>query len=170
MNRGWKYADGKIVELEILGINNEDRWGVCDPDRAKFRCSAAKVLSIVDRENGKPYKCAVSSGKYGNRIRTRYNVGQMVYPDMYTLNSDCVCGHGIHYFKTRDAAVRYPSSWVISDCGCMTYNHPSLTSIFSWPRSSPANAYTMRRAMRITLTCLFAVALSWLVQVLEIVE
>ena len=45
-----KCRGNRVVELEIIGTNNESRK-VHNPEFAKYRCSKARVLKIYDAFN-----------------------------------------------------------------------------------------------------------------------
>jgi len=61
----------------------------------KCRASAAKVLAI---EGDEP----VTTTQYGPA--TTYTIGEYVYPDGYDSDPRIECGHGIHFFLTREEA------------------------------------------------------------------
>ena len=95
---GWKKAKGLIVKLEIC----EDALRSSSTTR-KCRCSKAKVLAIEtpDGESG-PNK--VASSRDDNFI---YCVGEIVEVKDFDTNRWEECSTGIHFFITRDEAVRY---------------------------------------------------------------
>ena len=99
---GYKKCQGnRIVKLEILGHNNQDRK-VQNKSYAKYRCEKAKVLSIYHMDDRSSYDSAVSL--YQKEIT--YKIGEIVCPDNYDKSSR-VCSNGIHYFLTERAAYHY---------------------------------------------------------------
>ncbi len=95
---GYKKSRGKIVELLIT----EDAKRSNATTR-KCRCSKAKVLSITNVSNTKEYD-KVSSDYDKNFI---YRVGEIVEVKDFDENRWVECSTGIHFFLTRDEAVRY---------------------------------------------------------------
>ena len=95
---GYKKSRGKIVELLIT----EDAKRSNATTR-KCRCSKAKVLSITNVSNTKEYD-KVASGYDKNFI---YRVGEIVEVKDFDENRWVECSTGIHFFLTRDEAVRY---------------------------------------------------------------
>ena len=99
---GWKKAwagvDFAIVELQIT----EDAKR-CSSSGRKCRCSKAVVLSIKSIDGEQSFDRAVS-----NRDRTFvYEVGKTVSVDNFDENRWNECSTGIHFFITREEAVRY---------------------------------------------------------------
>lgn len=95
---GYKKSRGKIVELLIT----EDAKRSNATTR-KCRCSKAKVLSITNVSNTKEYD-KVASDYDKNFI---YRVGEIVEVKDFDENRWVECSTGIHFFLTRDEAVRY---------------------------------------------------------------
>ncbi len=95
---GYKKSRGKIVELLIT----EDAKRSNATTR-KCRCSKAKVLSITNVSNTKEYD-KVASDYDKNFI---YRVGEIVEVEDFDENRWVECSTGIHFFLTRDEAVRY---------------------------------------------------------------
>ena len=96
---GYKKARGHIVKLEILSDAKRS-----SATTRKCRCSAAKVLSITTldgRDDGTQF---ISSGRDSNFI---YRVGEIVRVDDFDENRWIECSTGIHFFITRDEAVKY---------------------------------------------------------------
>lgn len=95
---GWKKAHGCIVKLEICA----DALRSSATSR-KCRCSSAKVLAI---EN-------VDGSKYGDVIESDYDpyflykVGKIVKVGNFDTNRWNECAPGIHFFLTREEAVKY---------------------------------------------------------------
>ena len=95
---GYKKSRGKIVELLIT----EDAKRSNATTR-KCRCSKAKVLSITNVSNTKEYD-KVASDYNKNFI---YRVGEIVEVEDFDEDRWVECSTGIHFFLTRDEAVRY---------------------------------------------------------------
>ena len=95
---GWKKAKGLIVKLEIC----EDALRSSSTTR-KCRCSKAKVLAI-ETLDGKSGPSKVASSRDDNFI---YSVGEIVEVKDFDTNRWEECSTGIHFFITRDEAVRY---------------------------------------------------------------
>ena len=96
---GYKKARGHIVKLEILADAKRS-----SATTRKCRCSAAKVLSITTldgRDDGTQF---ISSDKNSNFV---YRVGEIVRVDDFDENRWKECSTGIHFFITRDEAVKY---------------------------------------------------------------
>ena len=96
---GYKKAGRYIVKLEILSDAKRS-----SATTRKCRCSAAKVLSITTldgRDDGRQF---VSSDRDSNFI---YRVGEIVRVDDFDENRWNECSTGIHFFITRDEAVKY---------------------------------------------------------------
>ena len=70
----------------------------------KCRCSCAKVLEIQNLEGNKLDIKEVVNNNYRYTI---YRVGEYVYPDSFDEDRWNECSHGIHFFITRDEAVKY---------------------------------------------------------------
>ena len=99
---GWKKAwsgyDFAIVELQIT----EDAKR-CSASGRKCRCSKAVVLSIKSIDGEQSFDRAVS---YRDRTFV-YEVGKTVSVDDFDENRWNECSTGIHFFITREEAVRY---------------------------------------------------------------
>ena len=96
---GYKKARGHIVKLEILSDAKRS-----SATTRKCRCSAARVLSITTldgRDDGTQF---ISSGRDSNFV---YRVGEIVRVDDFDENRWNECSTGIHFFITRDEAVKY---------------------------------------------------------------
>jgi len=96
---GWKTACGKIVKLEIC----EDAKRSSATSR-KCRCSKAKVLAIENVDGGDSGLSAISSDRNSSFV---YTVGETVEVSDYDDNRWNECSTGIHFFITRDEAVRW---------------------------------------------------------------
>ena len=95
---GYKKARGKIVELLIT----EDAKRSSATTR-KCRCSKAKVLSITNIENTEEYNEVISF--HDNSFV--YRVGEIVEVKDFDENRWNECSTGIHFFLTREEAVKY---------------------------------------------------------------
>ena len=97
---GYKTASGLIVKLEIC----EDALRSSATSR-KCRCSKAKVLGFEEFD-GTPVKniARVSSDYNYNFI---YEIGKIVEVPDFDTNRWNECAPGIHFFITRDEAVKY---------------------------------------------------------------
>ena len=96
---GYKKASGKIIELMIT--ENAKRSSATT---RKCRCSEAVVLSItnVDGTNFDGEKIVSDYDK-----SFVYEVGKTISVDNFNDNRWEECSEGIHFFITRDEAVRY---------------------------------------------------------------
>jgi uncharacterized protein YjbI with pentapeptide repeats len=96
---GWKTACGKIVKLEIC----EDAKRSSSTSR-KCRCSKAKVLAIENMDGSDSGLSVISSDHDSSFV---YTVGETVEVSDYDDNRWNECSAGIHFFITRDEAVRW---------------------------------------------------------------
>ncbi len=97
----YKACRNSIVTLELLNdsVTNEKR-DVVNDKYAKFRCDKSIVIGITNVKTGEKMVEDVS-------IRDNkfiYNVGKIV-ETCFDEDLNRVCGKGIHYFKTEDAAM-----------------------------------------------------------------
>jgi hypothetical protein len=86
----WKKVQGRLVTLLIPGEARRTASLVGRKCRAEY----AIVTWIEEGES-------VTSGGYFNRVRTVYNIGEIVRPDSYDDNPMMECSHGIHFFLTE---------------------------------------------------------------------
>ena len=96
---GYKRARSYIVELEITADAKRS-----SATTRKCRCSKAKVLNITNIDGS---ECGISEVASDRDIDFIYRVGETVE---VTDFDDCrwnECSTGIHFFITRDEAVRY---------------------------------------------------------------
>lgn len=96
---GYKKVRGHIVKLEILSDAKRS-----SATTRKCRCSAAKVLSITTldgRDDGTQF---ISSGRDSDFV---YRVGEIVRVDDFDENRWNERSTGVHFFITRDEAVKY---------------------------------------------------------------
>ena len=96
---GYKSAGGYIVKLRIL----EDAKRSSATSR-KCRCDKAEVVAI---ENSDGTVASVDSVKSNHDRRFIYRIGEVVCVDNFDNNRWNECAAGIHFFITRDEAVRY---------------------------------------------------------------
>lgn len=96
---GFKKASGKIVELMIT--KNAKRSSATT---RKCRCSKAVVISITNIDGTMYEGKSVSSDSNNDFV---YKVGETVSVDNFDENRWNECSTGIHFFMTRNEAVRY---------------------------------------------------------------
>lgn len=96
---GYKKACNHIIKLEILPDAKRS-----SATTRKCRCSSAKVLSITTLD-GQDDGTRVISSNYDKDFI--YRVGEIVRVDNFDDNRWRECSTGIHFFMTRDEAVRY---------------------------------------------------------------
>lgn len=100
----YKACINSIVTMRLLpdSITNEERAGVTNPNFAKFRTNKVKVVSIIDpntmeRKNKARSLCdSTFTYMVDSTIVVHFNI-----------DIDKVCSSGIHYFKTREAALSW---------------------------------------------------------------
>ncbi len=97
---GWKKAQGKIIKLEIQKAENVSGGLV----GRKLRTDKVKVLEIQDKE-GKKLDLKSISSDYNKKFI--YNVGKIITEKDFKKDDKIECSEGIHFFITRDEAVRY---------------------------------------------------------------
>jgi len=100
----YKACRKSIVTLELLDDSktNEKRL-VVDKNYAKFRCDKAKVVNIVNVKTGEKMVEDVSI----HNSSFEYTLGEIVMPDYFNTDINKVCARGIHYFKTKEAALSW---------------------------------------------------------------
>ena len=96
---GYKKARRHIIKLEILPDAKRS-----SATTRKCRCSSAKVLSITTLDGKDDGMRAISSNYDEDFV---YRVGEIVRVDNFDDNRWRECSTGIHFFMTRDEAVRY---------------------------------------------------------------
>ena len=96
---GFKKANGLIIELLIT----EDAKR-CSATSRKCRCNKAKVLSITHFDGSKTNVTEVASDFKKTFI---YKVGEIVEVPEFNNNRWDECSAGIHFFITREEAVKY---------------------------------------------------------------
>ncbi len=105
----YKACRNSIIILELLNdtITNEKRNNVINDKYSKFRCDKAKVISIINVKTQEKIKEDLSI--YDNGFT--YSLGE-VAETWFNTHLDNICTAGIHYFKTKEAAL----SWFYSQC------------------------------------------------------
>src|SRR3989304_1460604 len=95
--------NGMVVTLEIdpKDLNNMGRSHVVDPNHAKYRCQSARVVGIEHVLTGETPEKATS----GYDDQFCYRVGDLIEVPEYSTEIECVCGHGIHFYLTKEIAV-----------------------------------------------------------------
>ena len=96
---GYKKAGGLIVELQITETAKRS-----SATTRKCRCSEAIVLSITNLDGSDSGVPLITSNYDKNFI---YKVGEKVEVPDFDENRWNECSTGIHFFITRDEAVRY---------------------------------------------------------------
>jgi len=95
----WKKVGDAIVKLRIPSESKRS-----SATTRKCRCEFAEVLELQSLD-GTPYND--DKVVNDNYVETIYKVGEIVHPDSWDDNRWNECSHGIHFFITRDEAVRY---------------------------------------------------------------
>jgi len=95
----WKKVGEVIVKLRIPSESRRS-----SATSRKCRCEFAEVLALQNLD-GTPYND--DKVVNDNYVKTIYKVGEIVHPDSWDDNRWNECSHGIHFFITRDEAVRY---------------------------------------------------------------
>ena len=96
---GYKKAAGKIVMLEICADAKRS-----SATSRKCRCSKAKVLSITNLDGSESGLSGIGSDYNKNFI---YHIGETVEVPDFDDNRWNECASGIHFFITREEAVKY---------------------------------------------------------------
>ena len=96
---GYKKASGYIIELEICADAKRS-----SATSRKCRCSKAKVLAITNLDGSESGLTEVRSNYSKEFI---YRVGETVEVPDFDDNRWNECAAGIHFFITRDEAVKY---------------------------------------------------------------
>ena len=95
----WKKVGEVIVKLRIPSEAKRS-----SATTRKCRCEYAEVLELQSLD-GTPYNDdKVVNNDY---VETIYKVGEIVHSDSWDNDRWNECSHGIHFFITRDEAVRY---------------------------------------------------------------
>lgn len=96
---GYKKASGYIIELEICADAKRS-----SATSRKCRCSKAKVLSITHLDGSDSGLTEIRSDYSKEFV---YRVGKTVEVPDFDDNRWNECAAGIHFFITRDEAVKY---------------------------------------------------------------
>lgn len=96
---GYKKAGGKIVKLQIPKTAKRS-----SATSRKCRCSKAKVISITNTDGSESGITEIRSDLDESFI---YKVGETVSVSDFDENRWNECSTGIHFFITRDEAVKY---------------------------------------------------------------
>ena len=96
---GYKKAADKIVMLEICADAKRS-----SATSRKCRCSKAKVLSITNLDGSESGLSGIGSNYNKNFI---YHIGETVEVPDFDDNRWNECAPGIHFFITREEAVKY---------------------------------------------------------------
>ena len=96
---GYKKAAGKIIMLEICADAKRS-----SSTTRKCRCSKAKVLSITNPDGSESGLTKVASDHDRGFV---YRVGEIVETPDFDENRWNECTAGIHFFITREEAVKY---------------------------------------------------------------
>jgi antitoxin component YwqK of YwqJK toxin-antitoxin module len=83
---------------------NEERKTI-DPKTAKFRASELRVVRIINLNDPTKTIRYLVNDYEGKKIK--YRVGEIVRPDTFDEDINCVCSNGIHYFKSIEPAIFY---------------------------------------------------------------
>jgi len=104
-NYVYKACRHSIVTLELLSDSKttEARKDVSDSNFAKFRTNKVRVISLIDPITGT--KLTEDTSIYDHMFK--YKVNEIITEQNFDLNINSVCSRGIHYFKTRDAALAW---------------------------------------------------------------
>ncbi len=89
---------------------NESRQWVTDSKWAKFRCNGLIVLIIYDLVTNITLD-EIWHLNHNSNCMTNYKVNTFVKPNGFDSDLDRVCGQGIHYFLTPEAAESYSFYW-----------------------------------------------------------
>ena len=96
---GYKKCGKYIIKLRIIETSKR-----CSSTSRKCRCSEAEVLSITNLDGTSNYITSVSSDYDPNFV---YKVGEIVTVSDFDENRWNECSTGIHFFITREEAVKY---------------------------------------------------------------
>ena len=96
---GYKKCGKYIIKLRITETSKR-----CSSTSRKCRCSEAEVLSITNLDGTSNYITSVSSDYDPNFV---YKVGEIVSVSDFDENRWNECSTGIHFFITREEAVKY---------------------------------------------------------------
>ena len=121
---------------------NETRSKVVDKDFAKFRCNGLIVVVIFDMV----FKKTLDWITHRNRntyVVVRYQVGHYIKPDSFDEDLEKVCGKGIHYFLTMEAAISYNLYWGYCIVGEREYDENGRRIDYHFPENSMSTIPTI---------------------------
>jgi len=95
----WKKAKNLIIKLEICEDSKRS-----SATSLKCRCSSAKVVEIQELDGQKSEATEVSSNYDSTFI---YKVGEIASVDNFDPDRFNECSTGIHFFISREMAVKY---------------------------------------------------------------
>ena len=95
----WKKVNNVIVKLKVPAEAKRS-----SATSRKCRCEYAEVLELQNLD-GTPYND--DNVVNNNYVKTIYKVGEIARTDSWDADRWNECSHGIHFFITRDEAVRY---------------------------------------------------------------
>ena len=95
----WKKVGKVIIKLRIPAEAKRS-----SATTRKCRCEFAEVLELQNLDGTPYYDDKIVNDNY---VETIYKVGDIVHPDSWDDDRWNECSHGIHFFITRDEAVRY---------------------------------------------------------------
>ena len=95
----WKKAQCKIVKLEVTEDAKRS-----SATSLKSRCSKAKVLAIQEKDGNLSELTQIASNHDSSFI---YKVGEVVEVTDFDEDRWNECSTGIHFFISRDMAVKY---------------------------------------------------------------
>ena len=98
---GWKKAGDKIIKIKICEDAKRS-----SATSLKCRCSKVKVIEIQELDGSKSDLTEVSSDFDENFI---YKIGEIVSVNNFDENRWNECSTGIHFFISREMAVKYNS-------------------------------------------------------------
>ena len=96
---GWKQAQDKIIKLQICEDSKRS-----SATSLKCRCSKAKVLEIQEYDGTHSTVNEVASDYKEDFI---YKIGEVVEVSDFNENRWNECSSGIHFFISREMAVKY---------------------------------------------------------------
>ena len=97
---GWKKCNDYIIKLQIT--ENAKRSSV-----TTRKCRASEVL-VLDIQNLDGTSANITEYSHlAYKHETLYKVGEITLPNSFDDNRWSECSNGIHFFITRDEAVRY---------------------------------------------------------------
>ena len=96
---GFKKAMNRIIKLEILSDAKRS-----SATSGKCRCDKARVV-VIENIDGSESRIKEVSSNYDKEFI--YRVGEIVFVDNFDENRWNECAPGIHFFITREEAVRY---------------------------------------------------------------